>query len=183
MRELNGPIPGQSLTTPPKNFAWERPPEIADPEEAMQMHLTRISQPDMMEAVLNAIELQDLDIQTVTNGIIRGAVSKGIHSIDVGMMVAPVLHEFIRQATKAVGIEADDGFVDKKAKAAEREGIIAAKARKMIQKMGMKPAEAAQAAEAIPTAVPTDTPAVAPQAAPMEAPVEASKGLMARGEM
>ena len=24
-------IPGQSLTDEPKNFAWERPPEIADP--------------------------------------------------------------------------------------------------------------------------------------------------------
>lgn len=183
MRELSGPIPGQSLTTPPKNFAWERPPEITDPEEAMQMHLTRLSQPDMMEAVLNAIELQELDIQTLTTGIIRGAVSKGIHSIDVGMMVAPVLHEFIKQATKAVGIEADDGFVDKKAKAAEREGIIAGKARKLLAKMGAKPAEAAKAAEATPTAAPMEAPAVAPQAAPMEAPVEAPKGLMARGEM
>lgn len=180
MREFSAPIPGQSLTTTPKNFAWERPPEITDPEEAMQMHLTRISQPDMMEAVLNVIDIEELDIQTVTTGIIRGAVSKGIHSIDVGMMVAPVLHEFIKQATKAVGIEAEDGFVDKKAKAAEREAIIAAKARKMIAKMGMKPAEAAKAAEATPTAAPTEAPAVAPQAAPMEAP---PKGLMARGEM
>lgn len=183
MRELSGPIPGQSLTTTPKNFAWERPPEISDPEEAMQMHLTRISQPDMMEAVLNVIEIEELDIQTVVTGILRGAVSSGIHSIDVGMMVAPVLHEFIKQATKAVGIEADDGFVDKKAKAAEREAIIAAKARKMLAKMGVKPAEAAKAAEATPTAAPMEAPAVAPQAAPMEAPVEASKGLMARGEM
>ena len=191
MREFSAPIPGQSLTTPPKNFAWERPPEITDPEEAIQMHLTRISQPEMMDAVLTAIDLQDLDIQTVTNGIIRGAVSKGIHSIDVGMMVAPVIHEFIKQATKAVGIEADDGFVDKKAKAAEREGTIAAKARKMLTKMGVKPAEIAVAAEAAapvapeaapatPVAAPTDTPPVAPQAAPMEAP---PKGLMSRGEM
>jgi hypothetical protein len=180
MREFNRPIPGQSLTTPPKQFPWERPPEITDPEEAIQMHLTRISQPEMLEAVINVIELQDLDIKTVTNGVIRGAVAHGIHSIDVGMLVAPVLHEFIKQATKAIGVEAEDGFVDHTAKAKEREGIIAAKARKMLAKMGAKPAEAAKAAEAIPTAAPTEAPAVAPQAAPMEAP---PKGLMARGEM
>ena len=179
MREFSAPIPGQSLTTPPKNYAWERPPEINDPEEAMQMHLTRISQPEMLEAVMNAIDLQGLDIMTVTNGIIRGAVSKGIHSIDVGMMVAPVLHEFIKQATQALGIEADDGFVDKKAKAAEREAIIAGKARKMLSKMGVKPAEIAVAAEeAAPMAPPTEAPPMAPEAAPME-----PKGLMARGEM
>ena len=183
MRNFSAPIPGQSLTTPPKNFAWERPPEITDPEEAIQMHLTRISQPEMLETVLNVIEMDDLDIKTVTNGIIRGGVANGIHSIDVGMIVAPVLHEFIKQAAKAMGIEADDGFIDHTAKAKEREGIIAAKARKMLAKMGAKPAEAAKATEAIPTAAPTDTPAVAPQAAPMEAPVEAPKGLMARGEM
>ena len=178
MREFSAPIPGQSLTTPPKNYAWERPPEINDPEEAMQMHLTRISQPEMLDAVMNAIDLQGLDIKTVTNGIIRGAVSKGIHSIDVGMMVAPVLHEFIKQATQALGIEADDGFVDKKAKAAEREGLIAAKARKMLAKMGVKPKELAVAAAPMePEAAPEAAP-MAPEAAPME-----PKGLMARGEM
>lgn len=171
--KFSGPIPGQSLTTEPKNYAWERPPEITDPEEAIQMHLTRLSQPEMLDAVLTTIELEDLDIKTVTTGILRGAVAKGIHSIDVGMMVAPVIHEFIKQATQAMGIEADDGFVDKKAKALEREAIIAAKARKKIAKMGVKPAELAQAAES-----------AAPQAAPVEAPpVEAPKGLMARGTM
>jgi hypothetical protein len=182
MSEFNGPIPGQSLTTTPKNFAWERPPEISDPEEAIKMHLTRLSQPEMLDAVLTAIEIQDLDIKTVTTGILRGAVSNGIHSIDVGMMVAPVIHEFIKQATQAMGIEADDGFVDKKAKAQEREAIIAAKARKQLAKMGVKPAEIAKAAEA-PVAPPQAAPQAAPMAAPMEAPVEAPKGLMARGEM
>lgn len=179
MREFDAPIPGQSLTDTPKNHAWERPPEINDPEEAIQMHLTRLSQPDMLEAVLNVIELEDLDIMTMTNGIVRGAVANGIHSIDVGMMVSPVIHEFIKQATKAVGMDVDDGFVDKGAKAAEREAMVASRARKLLAKMGVKPAELAMAAEeTAPTAAPTDTTPVAPEATPME-----PKGLMARGEM
>lgn len=177
--DFNAPIPGQSLTKAPKQYPWERPPVITDPEEAMQMHLTRISQPDQLEAVLNIFEMEDLSIKAVTNGIIRGAVANGVHSIDIGMIVAPVLHEFIKQATKAVGLEVDDGFVDKTTKTKEREGIVAAKARKLLSSMGVKPAELAKAAEATPTAAPTE----APQAAPMEAPVAAPKGLMARGEM
>lgn len=180
MREFSAPIPGQSLTTPPKNFAWERPPEVTDPEEALKMHLTRLSQPDMIQSIMHLIDLQGLDIQTITTGIVRGAVSKGIHSIDVGMMVSPVLHEFIKETANYMGIEADDGFVDKKAKAKEREGIIAAKARKMLAKMDIKPAEVAQDATSATPPEAMTTPPVAPQAAPTEAP---PKGLMARGEM
>jgi len=177
MIDFNAPIPGQSLTKAPKQFPWERPPVITDPEEAIQMHLTRISQPDKLEAVIGIFELEDLDIKTVTNGIIRGAVANGIHSIDVGLIVAPVLHEFLKQATKAIGLEVDDGFINKKAKAEERNGLVVAKARKMLAKMDINPAELAKAAEAAPTAA---APPVAPQAAPMGTP---AKGLMARGEM
>lgn len=172
MIELRGPIPGQSLTTPPKGFPWERPPEITDPEEAMQMHLARLSKADMMEAVVQAIELQDLDIKTVTNGILRGAVASGIHSVDVSLLVAPVIHEFIKQTTKAMGIEADDGFEDKKAKAAQEKATNSLRAKKYIKELGVKPKEVARSikADAEPAA----------EAEPTSPP---SKGLMSRGAM
>lgn len=173
MRELRGPIPGQSLTTPPKGFPWERPPEITDPEEAIQMHLARLSQPDMMDALAQAIELQDLDIKTVTNGILRGAVASGIHSVDVSLLVAPVIHEFIKQTTKALGIEADDGFVDKKAKAAQDQAVIAMRAKKQLKAMGVNPKEVAKSVEAA---------AVEPAVEAEPAPIP-SKGLMSRGAM
>ena len=35
MELLKAPIPGQSLTDEPKNYPWENPPEITDPEEAI----------------------------------------------------------------------------------------------------------------------------------------------------
>lgn len=173
---FSAPIPGQSLTDTPKNAPWERPPEISDPEEAIQMHLSRLSSPEMLKGVLDAIELHDMNIMNLTQGIVRGAVSKGVHSIDVGLIVAPVIHEFIKQATKSVGIEADDGFVDKTAKAKEEETRVSIRARKMLASMGVKAAEVAQAAEAMPSEQP------AQEAAPVEAPMP-SKGLMSRGEM
>ena len=30
MSMFDAPIPGQSLTTEPKNYPWERPPEMSD---------------------------------------------------------------------------------------------------------------------------------------------------------
>lgn len=167
--QFNGPIPGQSLTTPPKNFPWERPPEIVDPEEAIQMHITRLSDPDLLEDALNLLEFEDLDIQTVVKGIMRGAVANGIHSIDVALLAAPVVHEFLKQAAKAVGIDAEDGFEDKAAKKQRDDYVVSNRAKKMLKEMGAKPKEVAKEVEM-------------EEAPEEEAPV-APKGLMARGDM
>lgn len=175
MKQFSAPIPGQSLTGSPKQYAWERPPEISDPEEAIQMHITRLSEPEMLSNVLDLIELEDLDINTVVKGIMRGAVASGVHSIDVALLAAPVVHEFIKQAAKAVGIEAEDGFEDKEGKKREQEYKVAKRARKMLANMGARPAEIAKE-------VSEEVPVEEPAAMPMEAPVE-PKGLMSRGGM
>lgn len=185
MAMFGAPIPGQSLTDTPRNAPWERPPEITDPEEAIQMHLSRLSRPDILKAALDAIDLHDMNLRQLTQGIVRGAISQGIHSIDVGLIVAPVIHEFIKQSAKAVGIEADDGFVDKDVESKDKEARVATRARKMLAAMKVKPAEAAQAAEALPMAQevsPLGEVMPTQEAAPTEAPMP-SKGLMARGEM
>ncbi len=141
MKALRAPIPGQSLTTQPKGFPWERPPEITDPEEALQMHLARLSQPEMLESLLTLIDLEDTDVQTLTNGILRGATAKGIHSIDVGLIAAPVIHEFIKQAATAAGLKPEDGFVDKTEQEKKKQSTISLRAKKMMASMGAKPKE------------------------------------------
>jgi len=185
MKRFSGPIPGQSLTTTPKNSPWERPPEISDPEEAIQMHITRLSQPDMLNSVLDVVELEEIDLNTIVKGIVRGAVYNGIHSIDVGLLVAPVIHEFIKQAANSVGIATEDGFEDKGAKEKQRQYSVSKRAQKMLKEMGATPKEVLSEApvEEAPAEEMT-------QGAPMEAgPQEgaatgmAPKGLMSRGAM
>lgn len=167
MKQFNAPIPGQSLTLEPKAYPWERPPEINDPEEAIQMHLTRLSKPEMMQDILNIIELQDIDIYTLTKGILRGAVAEGIHSVDVGLIAGPVIHEFIKQSAKAAGVPADDGFEDKTAKEEERRSVEVLRAKKYLSTMKDKPKmpEKPQPQQ--------EAPVVQPKGA----------GLMSRGEM
>ena len=165
MATFNAPIAGQSLTGEPKGHPWERPPEITDPEEAIQMHLTRLSEPDMLESVLAVLDDEGVDISTLTKGILRGAVSKGIHSLDVSLIIAPVIHEYIKQAAKFVGVTAQDGFEDKSAKEQQRQSAIASKARKQLKAMSISPKKDAQ------EVVATTEEVVAP------------KGLMARGSM
>ena len=166
MDMFSAPIPGQSLTTEPKGFPWERPPEITDPEEAIQYHLARISEPEMLEGILDLIEVEELDVKTLTSGIMRGAVAQGMHTIDVALLVAPVVHEFIKQGAIAFGLSPDDGFENKEEKAQYAKAKKTSLAKKMIKEMS--PAAAVEAVQ---------------EASPVEqVAVEKPKGLMSRGD-
>ena len=89
------PIPGQSLTAEPKSQAFERPPEITDPIEALDAHMDNLAREGAMEDALYFLEF-GIDLVTLVQGILRGAVMEGIHSIDVSLIIAPVLHEHIK---------------------------------------------------------------------------------------
>lgn len=164
MDMFSAPIPGQSLTTEPKGFPWERPPEIVDPEEAIQMHLARLSDPEMLDGVLDLIEVDELDVMSITNGIMRGAVSKGMHSIDVALLISPVIHEFIKQGAIAFGLNPDDGFENKEEKAEYNKAKNTSLAKKMIK--------------GIDKTLPKEALVVSPAEQTTE---EKPKGLMARG--
>ena len=78
-------IPGQSLTAEPKNAPYENPPQMTEPEEVVFFHLERLAK--RTDDLLDAMEL-GLDVVTLTEGILRGAVMEGRHSVDVSLKVS-----------------------------------------------------------------------------------------------
>ena len=110
---FNAPIPGQSLTTEPKNYPWENPPEYANPEDALMWHMDRLDNPETTKACMGLLEL-GLDVVTLTEGILRGAVSEGIHTIDTSLIIGPVIHEYLTGTADAAGIEYKEGLSDNK---------------------------------------------------------------------
>tara|TARA_R110000824_G_scaffold335055_2_gene521602 strand:- start:199 stop:729 length:531 start_codon:yes stop_codon:yes gene_type:complete len=131
---FNGPIPGQSLTTEPKNAAYERPPEVFDPLEALDVHLNNLSKPEAMEDALYFLEL-GLDLVTLVEGIVRSAVIEGIHSIDVSLIIAPVIHEHIKAAATKAGIDFDEGFDNPERDEAVQYERDTMRAKKMLKKL------------------------------------------------
>ena len=132
-KPFQAPIPGQSLTGAPGNYPWERPPEITDPEEVVQMYLTKLSDKEKTEAILDLVEM-DTDIRTITEGILRAGVAGGVHSIDASLIVAPVIHEFIKQTADVAGVEYDEGLEDKEVEAKRQRELGRARIRKMVKK-------------------------------------------------
>tara|TARA_R110000737_G_scaffold116748_1_gene149382 strand:+ start:1272 stop:1799 length:528 start_codon:yes stop_codon:yes gene_type:complete len=106
---FSAPIPGQSLTSEVKNSAWENPPEMSAPEDALLWHLKKLNDPKRFKAIFELLEL-GLDVVTFTEGILRNAVADGRHSIDVSLIIAPVIHELVAGRAKAAGIDFDEGL-------------------------------------------------------------------------
>jgi len=102
---LDGPIPGQSLTTEPGNRPWENPPKLNTVEEAIDFYMKRLSDPEMMNRMLDILEETDLPITVLVEVMTMGGVMQGLHTVDISVLVSPVLVEFIKGAADKAEIE------------------------------------------------------------------------------
>mgnify|MGYP003632567018 CR=1 FL=1 len=84
---MMAPIPGQSLTDEPNNFAWERPPEIVDPNEALIFHMDRLSEKEVAESVLFLMEY-GYPTDVLTRSMLTASVAEGMHTIDVSLIIS-----------------------------------------------------------------------------------------------
>lgn len=131
-------IPGQSLTAEPKNAPYENPPEMVTEDDAVMWHLERLSEPDRMEALVDMLEL-GIDVVTLTEGLLRGAVMEGRHSIDLSLIIAPIIHEFIVRTAEKVGVDFEEGIPDDSEQREDiRYTINENKARKMLAELDME---------------------------------------------
>ena len=135
--QLDRPIPGQSLTTTPKGAPYERPPELSDPIDALEAHLDNLMKDGAMEDALYFLEF-GVDLVTLVQGMLRGAVMEGIHSIDVSLIIAPVLHEHIKGFAEAAKLDYDEGFENEEGKKALAYKRDVARAKKMMKKLEEK---------------------------------------------
>lgn len=92
---LGAPIPGMSLTTEPGNRPWEKPPRIVDVDEAIGFYVEKLTEPDTMADILDQVD-DGMPIALMTDMLQTGAVAKGIHSLDVGILISPVVVELIK---------------------------------------------------------------------------------------
>lgn len=104
-------IPGQSLTAEPKNAPYENPPQIVDPREAADWHLNLLAEDDREDALLDALRL-GMTVETLTIGLARHAVMQGVHSIDVSLIISPIIHEYICWVAGENDVDYDEFDVD-----------------------------------------------------------------------
>tara|TARA_R100001369_G_scaffold1179_2_gene3954 strand:- start:30 stop:626 length:597 start_codon:yes stop_codon:yes gene_type:complete len=135
---LTGPIPGQSLTDEPGNFPWEQPPETEKPEEALMMHIEKMSTPEFMEGASILMEI-GVPVSILTSTSITGAVAEGIHSIDVGLIIADGIKKELVSIAKMSGVNYIEEFSDEpeveQRQKANLKALVTAKLKKKSSKL------------------------------------------------
>ena len=101
---FDAPIPGQSLTTEPKGYPWERPPQIDDPEEAIKFYINNMSKQEVMDDIYTALD-EGFPLDLLVKSILTNGVMEGVHSIDLSLLIHPMLVEFIHTQAKAAGVK------------------------------------------------------------------------------
>ena len=87
---FDAPIPGMSLTAEFAARPWQSPPEIASVDDAIEYYLERMSTDDFADQLTDVMEM-GVPVADIANTLQLGAVMEGVHTIDVGILVMPLL--------------------------------------------------------------------------------------------
>lgn len=101
---LNRPMPGQHLTSELGGRPWQSPPQYATVDDAMDWYLERFDSQEVVEELMSVIE-SGIPLSTLANSMQLGAVLNGVHSIDVGVLVMPIIIEMMKYLAEQTNTE------------------------------------------------------------------------------
>ena len=106
---FDAPIPGMSLTHELGDRPWQTPARFTTVDEVADHYMERMSSEDFMLQLVDVLEM-GVPVTNLANTIQMGSVMDGIHNIDVGMLVMPLIMEMVMLVAESSGIEYDDGL-------------------------------------------------------------------------
>jgi len=103
--DLIKPVPpGISWTAEPKSRPWSTPPKFVKVNDVAQGYVTNLSSASMINSTLDAIET-GVPLAALANGMMLSGVASGIHTIDTGILVVPVIIEMLKTTAELHGVK------------------------------------------------------------------------------
>lgn len=91
---VNYTAPGISWTAPEKSRPWLQPPRLTNIVNVAVNYIAIISDPESMDDALDAIETS-VPLAVIAQAMMMNGVSNGIHTLDAGILVMPVIIEML----------------------------------------------------------------------------------------
>lgn len=85
------PVPGQSLTGEPNKWAWEKPVQMTNVDEALVFVMEKIQNSPQTQKKYDKIITMGMPIESITNTIALGGFIEGLWSVDVSELLKPPL--------------------------------------------------------------------------------------------
>lgn len=112
-----GAIPGQGMTAEKNSRPWLNPPKLSTVEETLEFYFDRMLQEEATMSLLSIIK-RKMPISLLAESMTTGGVMQGMHTIDVAILVNPILMEFMKGMAEKANIEyVLDSTVPKKERA------------------------------------------------------------------
>tara|TARA_R110002020_G_scaffold249829_1_gene463838 strand:+ start:1886 stop:2458 length:573 start_codon:yes stop_codon:yes gene_type:complete len=96
--------PGHSLTDTPGKWAWEKPPQFANPDDALDFVLDKLEDPmtrkDTMRMMVAGISVQEIVSQIAFKGFMQG-----YYSPDVAELIKPSIGVYLYKEALEEGFE------------------------------------------------------------------------------
>jgi len=127
--KFDAPIPGMSLTTEPGNRPWENPPKFTDVEDVLDFYIDRMGD-DERSVELMAILEEGLTVNMLVDSMVTTGVMSGLHTLEAGLLAAPVLSEFVQAMADIEGVSYTVSTEDKTGGLSE---AMTKKAQRMIK--------------------------------------------------
>ena len=111
-QRFSAPIPGMAMTRKLGSRPWQKPPQYSTIEDVSSFYTARFKDPLVQDSILNAVET-NVPLVSIANSLQTIGVMEGKHSIDLGVLVSPILIELMKLIAKAEGVEFNDDLDDK----------------------------------------------------------------------
>ena len=108
---FDAPIPGMSLTHELGARPWQQPSQFTTVDEAIEYYMASMTSEEFMEQLIDVLEM-GVPVTSIANSMQLSNVMEGKHTVDVGMLVVPLLMELIMMLGDSAGIEYETGLQD-----------------------------------------------------------------------
>ena len=106
---FDAPIPGMSLTHELGARPWQQPSQFPTVDEAIEYYMASMTSEEFMEQLIDVLEM-GVPFTTIANSMQLSSVMEGKHTVDVGMLVVPLLMELMMMLGDSAGIEYETGL-------------------------------------------------------------------------
>mgnify|MGYP003132521793 CR=1 FL=1 len=106
---IDAPIPGMGMTHELGGRPWQMPPQHTTIEDALDFYIPRLTSKTSRRQLFDILEM-GVPVTSVANSIQLSSVIEGKHTVDVGMLVTPIIMEFIMLMADEVNIKYETGL-------------------------------------------------------------------------
>ena len=135
---LDAPVPGEGLTHELGDRPWQKPAQLTNVDDVMPFYREKITDEEFIPQLMQVIEL-GIPLTTIANAMQSAAVMEGVHSIDVGVLMLPIIVELLKYIAEKNKVKYTTGM--EKRDVAPNEQISTALAMKDLKEEEGQPVE------------------------------------------